>query len=155
MDDTQPKARIRVVAAALELGPAGPPCPPHLIAQDGAWRPGRFLIARKAAGKRMAGLWELPGGKIEAEETEAEALAREIHEELGLVISPGLHVATNEFEYDFGIVILEAWRGTITAGTWQLTDHDRIAWLDRENSHVFSSALAPADVALVAALLGA
>lgn len=45
---------------------------------------GRVLIAQRPAGKSMAGLWEFPGGKIDAGETPEEALVRELHEELGI-----------------------------------------------------------------------
>lgn len=44
----------------------------------------RVLIAERPAGKAMAGLWEFPGGKVEAGETPEEALIRELHEELGI-----------------------------------------------------------------------
>ncbi|NMC50625.1 MAG: (deoxy)nucleoside triphosphate pyrophosphohydrolase [Desulfovibrio sp.] len=48
------------------------------------WREGRYLAVRRPPGKAMAGLWEFPGGKIEAGESPRAALARELREELGL-----------------------------------------------------------------------
>ena len=45
---------------------------------------GRVLLAQRPVGKAMAGLWEFPGGKIDAGETPETALIRELHEELGI-----------------------------------------------------------------------
>jgi 8-oxo-dGTP diphosphatase len=47
---------------------------------------GRVLIAQRPEGKSMAGLWEFPGGKIEADERPEDALIRELKEELGLAV---------------------------------------------------------------------
>jgi len=47
---------------------------------------GRVLIAQRPEGKNMAGLWEFPGGKIEADESPDEALIRELREELGIAV---------------------------------------------------------------------
>ena len=52
-----------------------------LIAPDG-----RFLLTSRPEGKVFAGYWEFPGGKLEAGETVAEALKRELFEELGIHI---------------------------------------------------------------------
>ena len=47
-------------------------------------RDGRVLLAQRPVGKCMAGLWEFPGGKVEAGETPEAALVRELYEELGI-----------------------------------------------------------------------
>jgi 8-oxo-dGTP diphosphatase len=47
---------------------------------------GRVLIAERPAGKPMAGLWEFPGGKVQAGERPEQTLIRELNEELGIVV---------------------------------------------------------------------
>ena len=54
------------------------------VAAGVLWRDGRFLAVRRPPGASMAGYWEFPGGKIEPGETPAEALVRELDEELGV-----------------------------------------------------------------------
>lgn len=48
---------------------------------------GKILLAKRPEGKAMAGLWEFPGGKIEANERPEQALARELEEELAITVS--------------------------------------------------------------------
>ena len=55
---------------------------------------GRVLVQRRPAGKAHAGLWEFPGGKVEPGERAADALARELAEELGIAVEPAALVPT-------------------------------------------------------------
>jgi len=49
---------------------------------------GRILLAQRPEGKSMAGLWEFPGGKVDAGESPEAALVRELEEELGIIVDP-------------------------------------------------------------------
>lgn len=72
-------------------------------------REGRVLVAKRPAAKRNGGLWEFPGGKVEPGETHAEALTREIEEELGLFVEVGSHLMSVEHTYPFGRIRLHAY----------------------------------------------
>lgn len=77
---------------------------------------GRFLLAQRPAGKPYEGYWEFPGGKLEPGETVEAALARELHEELGLDITACERWHVLEHDYPHAYVRLHfckvtAWRG--------------------------------------------
>jgi 8-oxo-dGTP diphosphatase len=81
---------------------------------------GQVLLADRPAGKPYAGYWEFPGGKIEAGETVAQALARELHEELGVTIGAVHPWLVREFDYPHAYVRLHFcrvfdWRGAPAA----------------------------------------
>ncbi len=61
---------------------------------------GRVLVNRRQPGKAFAGRWEFPGGKIERDESVARALARELHEELGITIRRQRPMISFPYRYD-------------------------------------------------------
>jgi 8-oxo-dGTP diphosphatase len=71
---------------------------------------GRVLLAQRPAGKVYAGYWEFPGGKVEPGESLETALARELHEELGIVINRPCRWITRVFEYPHATVRLNFFR---------------------------------------------
>lgn len=77
---------------------------------------GRFLLAQRPAGKPYEGYWEFPGGKLEPGESVEAALARELHEELGLDVLQSEPWRVLEHDYPHAYVRLffrkvTAWRG--------------------------------------------
>jgi 8-oxo-dGTP diphosphatase len=82
----------------------------------------RVLIAQRPAGKSMAGLWEFPGGKVEAGERPEETLIRELREELGIAVKEAclapLTFASHSYP-DFHLLmplyVCRRWEGTVTA----------------------------------------
>lgn len=76
------------------------------ILEDGS---GQILIALRPAGKRLAGYWEFPGGKIESGESAPAALAREMREELDLEIEVLRPLGIYPFTYDHGPIELHVY----------------------------------------------
>jgi 8-oxo-dGTP diphosphatase len=89
-------------------------------------RDGRVLAARRAAPARFAGGWEFPGGKVEHGESDAEALTRECHEELGVSVAVGRSLGTSAD----GPIVLTLYAATLVDGEpTALQDHDDLRWL--------------------------
>ena len=119
-----------------------------LVAADG-----RVLLAERPAGKSLAGLWEFPGGKIDAGETPEAALARELAEELGISVAPAdcapLAFSSHGLEAGHLVLLLyvcRRWTGEPEARIGQQLrwDHPR---------DMTALAMPPADGPLVAALI--
>lgn len=107
---------------------------------------GRLFLARRPPEDALAGLWELPGGKIEAGETPQECLERELNEELGMTATAGRIVARTIYHYEHGSFELLAIETTRRSG-FELRAHDRYAWVGSESLGEYQ--LAPADVLLM------
>ncbi|KAF7788320.1 8-oxo-dGTP diphosphatase [Pseudoalteromonas rubra] len=70
-------------------------------------RDAQFFVCKRAKEQHQGGLWEFPGGKIEAQETVTEALARELKEEIGIDVHSSEHLLTIEHDYGDKQVKLE------------------------------------------------
>jgi 8-oxo-dGTP diphosphatase len=114
-------------------------------------REGKILVARRAPGKKHAGLWEFPGGKLEEGETPEQGLAREIREELGVEVAVGRELARATHAYDFGVIELITFECAVASGRVHAsTDHDKLDWV--EPARLLDYDLAPADAAIARAI---
>jgi 8-oxo-dGTP diphosphatase len=82
---------------------------------------GQVLLAQRPAGKVYGGWWEFPGGKVEAGEAPAHALARELHEELGVDAVQAFPWVTRVYAYEHATVRLHFFRVL----RWQGEPHGR------------------------------
>ena len=128
MDNTNMSNSIRVTAA--------------IMVNDGM-----LLIAKRKPTARLPNLWELPGGKIEPNETPEECLKRELKEEFEINVTVAEHLGSNIHTYDFGTIELIAYRTNWEDGDLILKDHEEIRWVFTHELDQFD--FAPADKAFV------
>jgi 8-oxo-dGTP diphosphatase len=124
------KEPVRVVAAVIGRG-------------------GRLLLCRRPAGKRHAGLWEFPGGKLLPGESPFAAVRRELAEELGVEVTALGELLLARPDPGSAFVV-EFYRAEI-AGEPAPLEHDEIAWVDP--AQLAALPLAPSDREAAAHLL--
>jgi 8-oxo-dGTP diphosphatase len=113
---------------------------------------GRVLICKRPEGKALAGLWEFPGGKVEAGEGPEAALIREMHEELGITITASCLApfvfashSYETFHLLMPLYLCRRWEGVVVA-----KEHAALAWV--KPSGLADYPMPPADAPLVAYL---
>ncbi|HAA54782.1 MAG TPA: 8-oxo-dGTP diphosphatase MutT [Myxococcales bacterium] len=112
---------------------------------------GEILCALRAEDMSMSGLWEFPGGKIEAGEAPKKAIVREIQEELGCLIEVHTQVEDTLHEYEHIIVRLLTFHANIKEGSPEAKEHETLRWVAKKD--LASLRWAPADIPAVESLL--
>ena len=115
---------------------------------------GEILLAQRPPGKTLAGLWEFPGGKVDSGETPEAALARELQEELGIMVDPS-HLqpitfashAYQSFHLLMPLYRLDKWTGLPEPAEGQTLD-----WVAPQDLHSYPAP--PADLPLFDLLAG-
>jgi 8-oxo-dGTP diphosphatase len=110
---------------------------------------GRVLIAQRPKGKRLEGLWEFPGGKVDAGENPEDALIRELKEELGIEVKAAclapLTFASHAYE-DFHLLmplyVCRRWEGFV-----QALDGQKLKWARPKDLRAYP--MPPADAPLI------
>ena len=113
----------------------------------------RVLLAQRPKGKQLEGLWEFPGGKLDAGEGPEEALIRELREELGVTVKPAclapLTFASHAYE-DFHLLmplyVCRRWEGFV-----QPLDGQALKWVRAKNLRDYP--MPPADAPLIPHLM--
>jgi len=108
-----------------------------------------ILIARRPDHLHQGGKWEFPGGKVEPDEPVSEALARELNEELGIIVRASAPLITIDHEYPDKHVLLDVWRVTDFTGDAKGMEGQEVRWVTQDALARFE--FPAANVAIVAA----
>lgn len=132
MTEGNDSPRIPVVAAVIEVD-------------------GTFLLTKRQPGTHLAGLWEFPGGKVDAGETYADALRRELREELGVDADVGARLLETHHVYPERTVVLSFYVCRLVGTPVPMLGQE-MRWVARDDLR--SLGLPPADAELIRLLAG-
>ncbi|WP_275691333.1 (deoxy)nucleoside triphosphate pyrophosphohydrolase [Pseudonocardia broussonetiae] len=122
-----PEHLLAVRAAAVAQA-AGAMAAAQVVVATALVHDGRVLAARRTRPPALAGLWELPGGRVEAGESEAEAVVRECREELGTAVVVGERIAT-DLRIDAGVLRVHTARLADGAPQPRALEHAGLRWV--------------------------
>ncbi len=115
---------------------------PHYIVtagviMDNVDQPGKVLLAKRPANGLLGGMWEYPGGKVQAGESLEDCLTRELIEELGIEVSVGDNIGVYKHAYTHFRVTLHAYSCIITSGEPKPISADEIKWVNTADLHLY------------------
>ena len=110
----------------------------------------RYLAAQRGYGD-FEGMWEFPGGKIEAGESQEEALKREIKEELNVDIEIGMQICTVDYDYPKFHLTMHCYFCNVSNGDIKLLEHKSAKWLTNDELNMVE--WLPADIAIIDRLM--
>ncbi|WP_445367131.1 Nudix family hydrolase [Methylomonas sp. BW4-1] len=99
---------------------------------------GKILITQRAKHAHQGGLWEFPGGKLEADEPVQQALARELAEEVGIQVQTATPLIKINHDYGDRQVLLDVWNVTAFTGQARGCEGQAMRWIDAEQLREFS-----------------
>ena len=108
------------------------------------------LIAQRARSADQAGLWELPGGKVQTNESDGDALVRELEEELGIQVSVTGELGISDYDYPHICIRLVGLTGTLISGHPETREHQAIRWVGPDELQQLQ--WSPADIPLLGVL---
>jgi len=109
------------------------------------------FAAKRGASQRLAGFWELPGGKIKDQESPSACVVRELKEELDMDVLPDECLDVVVHEYDDLKVSLYPIRCTLQSNGYKLREHSEAGWFSWEQASELM--WAPADIPIIKKLL--
>ncbi len=124
--------------ARLPVRVRKPPRPHYNIAVGLIWQGARLLIDQRKENALLGGLWEFPGGKIEAHETHAEALRREVREELAIEVEVGDFFMKVGHGFTHFSITLYVYHCRFIAGTPRAIGCQRWQWASPEELDQFA-----------------
>lgn len=106
---------------------------------------GNILLTRRASHAHQGGLWEFPGGKLEADESVAQALRRELREEVGITVKNAHPLIKINHRYPELRVLLDVWQVTDFSGTADAREGQAMRWVapQRLSAYTFPAANLP------------
>ncbi len=135
---TDCQAYLLNLQSQLPMREASAPLPHKFIGVAVIWNEhGQILIDKRPAKGLLGGLWEFPGGKIEASETVEACIVREIQEELAIEVEVGEHLITLEHAYTHFRVTLHVYHCRHLQGEPQALECDEFRWVTLDEIEQF------------------